>query len=73
MTDFEKKIWGDFWNIANNEMVAEELGIRAAHGQAVSMKMQKGKSYKVQLRASDGLSILPDEKAPPVKPVTPEA
>lgn len=73
MTDFEKKIWGDFWNIANKEMVAEELGIRAAHGQAVSMKMQKGKSYKVQLRASDGLSILPDEKAPPVKPVTPEA
>lgn len=73
MTEFEKKIWSDFWNIANNEMVAEELGIRAAHGQAVSMKMQKGKSYRVQLRASDGLSILPDTGAPAVKPKTPEA
>lgn len=59
-SDFEKKIWGDFWNIANNEAAAKELGIRAAHGQAVSMKVQKGKSYKVQLRASDGLSIVPE-------------
>jgi hypothetical protein len=60
MSDFEKKIWGDFWNIANNEAAAKELGIRAAHGQAVSMKVKKGKSYKVQLRASDGLSIVPE-------------
>jgi hypothetical protein len=60
MTDFEKKIWGDFWNIANNESAAKELGIRAAHGQALSMKVQKGKSYKIQLRASDGLSIVPE-------------
>lgn len=60
MSDFEKKIWGDFWNIANNESAAKDLGIRAAHGQALSMKVQKGKSYKVQLRASDGLSIVPE-------------
>jgi hypothetical protein len=60
MTDFEKKIWGDFWNIANNESAAKDLGIRAAHGQALSMKVQKGKSYKIQLRASDGLSIVPE-------------
>ena len=64
MSDFEKKIWGDFWSIANDEMKAKELGIRAAHGQAVSMKVQTGKSYKVQLRASDGLSIVPEEPAP---------
>ena len=63
MSDFEKKIWGDFWNIANDESAAKELGIRAAHGQAVSMKVQNGKSYRVQLRASDGLSIVPEEKA----------
>jgi len=60
MSDFEKRIWDDFWTIANNPAKAEELGIRAAHGQAVSMKVLKGKSYKVQLRASDGLSIVPE-------------
>jgi hypothetical protein len=60
MSDFERRIWDDFWTIANDAGKAEELGIRAAHGQAVSMKVQKGKSYRVELRASDGLSIVPE-------------
>lgn len=62
MTDLEKKIWGDFWNIANNEQLAHELGIRAAHGGAVSMKVQKGKSYKVIMRSTGDLSIVPEDK-----------
>lgn len=60
MSDFERHIWDEFWTIANDAARAEDLGIRAAHGQAVSMKVQKGKSYRVQLRASDGLSIVPE-------------
>ena len=66
MSDFEKKIWEEFWTIANDEARAKDLGIRAAHGEAPSMKLQKGKSYKVMLRASDGLSITPDSSPPPV-------
>ena len=73
MSDFEKKIWDDFWAIANDPARAERLGIRAAHGQAVSMKIQKGKSYRVQLRASDGLSIVPEETPPASGPKQPEA
>ena len=49
------------------ETKARELGIRAAHGQAVSIKTQKGKSYRILLRASDGLSIVPDGEVPPRK------
>ncbi len=60
MNDFEKSIFGDFWAIANDKSKAEEKGIRAAHGDAVSMKVEKGKTYKVQLRASDGPSIVPE-------------
>ncbi|HUE71061.1 MAG TPA: hypothetical protein VMP01_09245 [Pirellulaceae bacterium] len=63
MSDFEKSIWDDFWSIANDEAKAKEKGIRAAHGQALSMKVQKGKTYRIQLRASDGLSIVPDGDA----------
>lgn len=66
ISDFEKQIWEDFWTIANDETRARELGIRAAHGEAPSMKLQKGKSYKIQLRASDGLSITPDSGPPPI-------
>ncbi len=65
MSDFEKQIWKDFWTIANDQARAKELGIRAAHGEAPSMKLQKGKSYRIQLRASDGLSITPDSGPPP--------
>jgi hypothetical protein len=64
MSDFERRIWDDFWSIANDPAEADKLGIRAAHGQAVSMKVQKGRSYKVQLRASDGLSIVPEIPQP---------
>lgn len=68
MTEFEKKIWNDFWSIANDPAKAREMGIRAAHGQAVSMKVEKGKTYRIQLRASDGLSIVPEEMPPDSPP-----
>jgi multidrug efflux pump subunit AcrA (membrane-fusion protein) len=61
MSDFEKKIWDDFWNIANDSARAKQLGIRAAHGGAPFMKVEKGKSYKILLRASGDPTIVPDE------------
>jgi hypothetical protein len=66
MSDFEKQIWSEFWTIANDEKRAREMGIRALHGEAPSMKLQKGKSYRILLRASDGVSITPDTGPPPV-------
>src|SRR4030095_12759341 len=42
MSDFEKKIWDDFWNIANDPAKATALGIKASHGVAPYMKVQKG-------------------------------
>jgi hypothetical protein len=68
MSEFEQKIWNDFWNIANNPQTAAELGIRAAHGDAPPIKLKKGLVYKILLRASDGLSIIPDTSAPPPVP-----
>lgn len=58
-SDLEKKIWADFWSIANDSTKARELGIRAAHGDAPSIKMRKGMSYRIELRASGGLTIKP--------------
>jgi hypothetical protein len=65
MTDLEKKIWGDFWNIATDPLKAEDLGIRAAHGDAPYIKVKKGMVFKVLLRASDGITITPETPAPP--------
>lgn len=57
MSDFEKKIWDDFWNIANDPPKADELGIRAIHGEAVSIKVRKGIAYMITIRASGSPEI----------------
>lgn len=59
MTDFEKTIWTQFWDIANDPDKAASMGIRAANGEAVSVKVRPGVSYNVRLRASGGLTIEP--------------
>lgn len=56
---FEQQIWGDFWRLANDERSQEELGIRAIHGQANYLKVQKGKVYKVTVRSSGAASLEP--------------
>jgi len=61
MSDFERKIWDDFWLIANDRQRAAELGIRAAHGSAVSMRVRPGKTYEIELRATGDMSIRPVE------------
>lgn len=71
MSAFEKKIWDDFWSIANSPQQAAALGIRALHGDAVSIKVQKGKTYRITVRASGGPEIEPEDKAPPPAPPTP--
>jgi hypothetical protein len=70
MSDFEKKIWNDFWLIANDPQRAAELGIFAAHGAAVYQRVQPGATYELELRSSGGLTIRPIEtpQMPPVPP-----
>jgi hypothetical protein len=64
MSDFEKKIWGDFWSIANDPAQAAEMGIRTLHGDAVSIKVQKGKTYRITVRSAGGPEIQVEEDRP---------
>lgn len=64
MSELEEEIWAQFWEIANDPERAKQVGVRAAHGEAPSIKLLPGKRYKVQLRASGGLSVVPED-APP--------
>ena len=66
MSDFEKKIWDDFWLIANDNKRAQELGIDAIQGKAVAIRAQPGKSYEIELRSTGDMTIRPIEsKTPP--------
>jgi hypothetical protein len=61
MSDFEKKIWDDFWLIANDPERAASIGIHAAHEVAVGMRVQPGKTYEIELRATGDMTFRPLE------------
>lgn len=65
----EQQIWAQFWDYANNPKLAESAGVRAAHGEAPSIKLQKGKLYKIELRASGGLSIVAESLPSDAEPL----
>ncbi len=56
-TEMEKAIWSDFWAISNDPERQKALGIRAIHGEAPSQRLQPGRIYYLDLRASGGLSF----------------
>jgi hypothetical protein len=59
MSDFEKKIWEDFWLISNDPQRAAELGIHAAHRTAVGQLVRPGMTYEIELRSTGDMTIRP--------------
>ncbi len=59
MSEFEKKIWSDFWLISNDRERAAELGIHAAHRTAVGQLLLPGMTYEIELRATGDMTIRP--------------
>lgn len=64
MSDWERELWSKFWDYSNDPETAKKAGVRAAHGEAVFQEMRPGKRYKVLLRASGGLTIIPEDRPP---------
>lgn len=63
-SEMEKQIWAKFWEYANDPAMAEEAGVRAAHGEAPFQKLVRGKRYKILLRSSGGLTFQPEDLPP---------
>jgi hypothetical protein len=59
ISDFEKKIWDDFWSISNDPQRAAQLGINAAHRTAVGQRLVPGKTYEIELRTTGDMTIRP--------------
>jgi hypothetical protein len=58
-SEFEQRIWKDFWTIANNPKQAAELGIRAAHADAPSIQVKPGVTYELELRTTGEFTLRP--------------
>ena len=56
---FSAELWDNFWDYANRPEVLERTGVRAMHGEAPYMRLEAGRSYQVELRTTDGLTIRP--------------
>jgi hypothetical protein len=58
-SQFEKRIWEDFWKIAADPARAAELGIRAAHADAPSIRVREGVTYELELRTTGEFTLRP--------------
>jgi hypothetical protein len=57
LTEFEQKIWREFWAISNDPEKQKEMGVRNNHGQINYIDPLPGQVYEFTLRSSDGLSF----------------
>jgi len=55
--EFYLELWERFWEYANDPALAREQGVRSIGGEAPYMELRPGGRYRVELRASGGLSI----------------
>lgn len=58
-SEFEQRIWEDFWEIASDPEKAAEIGIRAAHADAPSTRVRKGATYELELRSTGEFTLRP--------------
>jgi hypothetical protein len=61
-TAFERELWTRFWELANDERLAKERGVRAIHGDAPYMRLEPGRVYEVLLRSTGEVIITPGSR-----------
>ena len=61
---FEKDLWKRFWEIANDEKLAQEHGVRAIHGDAPYMRLEPERVYEIWLRSTGEVIITPGTRLP---------
>ncbi|MGA2184435.1 MAG: hypothetical protein ABSH47_15545 [Bryobacteraceae bacterium] len=62
---FEKDLWKRFWELANDEKLAKEHGVRAIHGDAPYMLLEPDRVYEVWLRSTGEVIITPGTRLTP--------
>jgi len=67
-SSFEKDLWKRFWELANNEKLAKERGVRAIHGDAPYMRLEPDRVYEVCLRSTGEVIITPGTLLAPPQP-----
>lgn len=56
----DDSVWTRFWELMHDREEQQRRGILTMMGQAVNMRTDVGRSYKIEIRASGGMSFTPD-------------
>jgi hypothetical protein len=64
-TAFEQELWKRFWELANDEKLAKEHGVRAIHGDAPYVRLEPDRVYEVLLRSTGEVVITPGTRLEP--------
>ena len=56
---FEQQVWKNFWAIATNPAVAEDMGVRVAQGEVVYKPVRAGQIYEFSVDAVGGINLIP--------------
>jgi hypothetical protein len=64
-SEFEKELWKRFWDLANDEKLARERGVRAIHGDAPYMRLEPDRVYEICLRSTGEVIITPGTRISP--------
>jgi hypothetical protein len=64
-SEFEKDLWKRFWDLANDEKLAKERGVRAIHGDAPYMRLEPDRVYEICLRSTGEVIITPGTRMAP--------
>jgi hypothetical protein len=64
-SEFEKDLWKHFWELANDEKLAKERGVRAIHGDAPYMRLEPDRVYEICLRSTGEVIITPGTRVAP--------
>ncbi len=67
LSSFEKELWKRFWELANDEKLAKEHGVRAIHGDAPYMRLEPDRVYEICLRSTGEVIITPATHIAPLQ------
>lgn len=59
MGRFEQTLWSQFWEIARDAKLAQELGVRVAQGEAVYKRVRPGDRFELAVEAVGGVTLRP--------------
>jgi hypothetical protein len=57
LSEFEQKLWKDFWELARDPKLREERGVRVANGQGLWGPFEPDRLYTITLESDGGLNM----------------